>query len=103
MSHKIRVDFRCQQYHFDDVATEDDKMAEKVDLEIVVAVDEDGNWCVCRAYDDVGEKIGEMASENGTQMVRCVNLTVAVTPLTAIEATVDVPDEAGKEVKVSIG
>jgi hypothetical protein len=71
---------------------------EKTEAKFYVAMDEQGNWVV-GVEDNIPEMIAEMQSDNGTVMVRTVELVVLMTP-PSLKATVDVPDEAG-DVKVT--
>jgi hypothetical protein len=68
------------------------QMSEKVQVEIFVAMNEDGGWIVTN---DEGEALSTLAENEGGWLARVVKVTVKMTPPVMTEATVDVPDEAG--------
>jgi hypothetical protein len=69
-------------------------MAEKIEVEVFVAINEDGDW----AADSEAEVARDQMFENfGGYACRIVKLKLLVTPPSFEEpiATIDVPDEAG--------
>jgi len=73
-------------------------MPDTHEIEIFLAIDEEGNVAVGVAEDDFGERIAELASDNETLAVRVVKLKVKMSAPQITEAEVTVPDEAGETV-----
>lgn len=69
------------------------KMTTKKELDIFVAMDEDGNAIFCNTLDQISEQIGEMAADNGTLAVRVVKLKIFMCPPEVQAGTVIVPDD----------
>jgi hypothetical protein len=65
----------------------------KINCEIYLAMNEDGGWIVTN---DEGEALSALAENEGGWLARVVKVTVKMAPPVMAEATVDVPDEAGK-------
>jgi hypothetical protein len=64
----------------------------KIDVELYIAMNEDGGWIVTN---DESDTIGTLAENEGGNLARVVKVTVKMTPPTLDEATVDIPDSAG--------
>lgn len=74
-------------------------MTDKVACEIYLAMNEDGGWIVTDQEDEALSKLGE---DQGGYQARIVRLTVKMAPPVMTEATVDIPDEAGKEIETQV-
>ena len=74
-------------------------MPDTHEIEILLAIDEEGNVAVGLGKDgDFGERIAELASDHDTLAVRVVKLKVKMSAPQITEAEVTVPDEAGETV-----
>jgi hypothetical protein len=73
-------------------------MPDTHEIEILLAMNEEGGVAVGLDEDDAGERIAELASDNGTLAVRVVKLKVKMSAPQITEAEVTVPDEAGETV-----
>lgn len=71
-------------------------MTTKIDCELYVAMNEDGDWIVTS---DESEALTKLTEDEGGYQCRIVKITVKMTPPAMTEATVDVPDEAGTTVE----
>jgi hypothetical protein len=63
-------------------------------VELYIAMDEDGNYEVASEASDASERLLEAGY--GNNMVRVVKINVTMEPPTEIEASVTVPNDAGK-------
>jgi hypothetical protein len=68
-------------------------MSDKVQCEIFVAMNEDGDWVVVAEESEALEKL---AGDVGGYQARVVKVTVKMAPPVLSETEVEVPDEAGK-------
>jgi hypothetical protein len=68
-------------------------MSNKVTCEIFVAMHEDGGWIVTNDESDAASKLFE---DEGGYHCRVVKIIVKMAPPVMAEATVEVPDDAGR-------
>ena len=64
-------------------------MINKIECEIWIAMDEDGNWRVSKEQDDV---ISDISDERGL-CIRTARVTVKMAPPQVAEFEVDIPDD----------
>lgn len=74
-------------------------MSETHTLEVFLAVDVDGDW---RAAADEAEAITLYGEEVGSLPIRVVKINVTLTLPEIAEASVTVPDEAGRTVTAEV-
>jgi len=68
-------------------------MSDKIECEITIIIDENGEWRVCKMDDDeIQDEIGNLAEPAGT-MVRRVDIKIMVAAPQVVEGTVEVPDD----------
>lgn len=72
-------------------------MTDKIKCEIMVAVNDDGHFVVCKDDTDVVELMND---EYGGCAIRVLKLNVHVTPPTPIEVNVNIAAEAGETIQV---
>lgn len=73
-------------------------MTGKVECEIAIAMNEDGDWVVCKWEDDAIDLLNE---EVGGAAARIVKVTVVMLPPVVPAARVNVGDAAGETVEVT--
>ena len=71
----------------------------KINCEIWIAVNEDGGYSIGMSDD---EAITNLTENEGGCMSRLVKITASIAPPKVTEATIDVPDEAGKTEAVEV-
>jgi hypothetical protein len=72
-------------------------MRDKVECEIFVAMNEEGDWVV---VSEESEALERLANEVGGYQARIAKIIVKMSPPVMAEATVKVADEAGETQKI---
>jgi hypothetical protein len=72
-------------------------MADKVNCEFFVAMNEYGGWIVTTEESDA---LSDLGSAEGGYLGRVIKITAMIAPPVMTEAMVDVPDEAGETTKI---
>lgn len=67
-------------------------MTNQVDVELFIAMNEDGAWIVTN---DESDALSNLAENEGGYMARVVKVVVKMTPPVMSEAAVTIADEAG--------
>src|SRR5262249_19878663 len=75
------------------------EMPDKIDCEIYLAINEDGDYEVATTDGDAAQLLSE---NSGGAMIRIVRITAKIAPPKATEVTLDVPDEAGETVESEV-
>lgn len=71
-------------------------MAEPVECEIGLAMNESGDWFICKADE---EDVAQQLKDNyDSEVVRTVKIKVVMRPPHIPEAIITVPDEAGETI-----
>lgn len=71
--------------------------AKKVEIELFIAMNEDGGWVVTS---DESEALSDLGANEGGYIGRVVKIKVKLAPPVMTEATVDVADEAGETTEI---
>lgn len=71
-------------------------MADIVECEIGLAMNETGGWIVCKWSDS--HPFGLLSEEEGGDVARVIKIKVKMTPPVATEVLVNIPDEAGETI-----
>lgn len=67
-----------------------------IDVELFVAMNEEGDWVVVT---DESQALTELGEQQGGYHARVVKVTVKMRPPVMTETAIEVPDEAGTEVE----
>lgn len=73
-------------------------MADQVECEIGLAIDDAGEWVVCKWEDEATQLFMDNVGLGGDGALRVIKLKLMVTPARAQEAIITVPDEAGETI-----
>jgi len=73
-------------------------MAKQVELELFIAMNEDGDWVVNA---DESEVLGQLAEDVGGYQARVVKIKIMMTAPVMAEVVVTVPDDAGEQSAVA--
>lgn len=72
----------------------------KVNCEIFIAMNEDGDWIVTN---DDSDALNQLSNDAGGYQARVVKITVTMSPPVMAEAEVAIPDEAGTTTELEAG
>jgi hypothetical protein len=71
-------------------------MTNRVNCEIFIAMNEEGDWIVTH---DESDALNQLSNDVGGYQARVVKVTVTMAPPVMAEAEIEIPEEAGKEVE----
>lgn len=73
-----------------------------VKVEIIVLMDEEGNYEVAKDDEQAAEQAGCLSSDNGTLAIRVVRLSIDLDPPEVQDVEIDVPAEAGRRTMATV-